>query len=54
MTVIIYIPVTIILMFSWCRGYKTREDRMISYYAQYYRCISEPIVMVLFAIGTIV
>jgi hypothetical protein len=54
MTVIIYIPVTIAHMVSCCRGYATRADRMLSYNAQYYRCIAEPIFMVISAVVFIV
>jgi hypothetical protein len=47
--VLVYIPVTIAHMYAWCsRGYSTTADRMISYNAQYYRCIAEPIFMAIF------
>lgn len=49
--VLVYIPVTIAHMYAWCsRGYSTTADRMISYNAQYYRCIAEPIFMVIFIV----
>jgi len=51
LAVIVYIPVTIAHMYAWCsRGYRTTADRMISYNAQYYRCIAEPIFIVIFAV----
>lgn len=49
--VLVYIPVSIAHMYAWCsRGYRTTADRMISYNAQYYKCIAEPILWAIFLV----